>query len=65
MESSLDFGGVKNMKKMKTVTLNNGVTMPMEGFGVFQIPDAKQCEQAVGDALYRQGIVSSIRLQPI
>lgn len=53
------------MKKMKTVTLNNGVTMPMEGFGVFQIPDAKQCEQAVGDALYRQGIVSSIRLQPI
>lgn len=39
------------MKNMKTVTLNNGVTMPMEGFGVFQIPDAKQCEQAVGDAL--------------
>lgn len=39
------------VKNMKTVTLNNGVTMPMEGFGVFQIPDAKQCEQAVGDAL--------------
>lgn len=36
---------------MKTVTLNNGVVMPMEGFGVFQIPDAGQCERAVADAL--------------
>lgn len=36
---------------MKTVTLNNGVEMPMEGFGVFQIPDAAQCEQAVSEAL--------------
>ena len=31
--------------------LNNGVKMPMEGFGVFQVPDPKQCEQAVLDAL--------------
>lgn len=36
---------------MKTVTLNNGVAMPMEGFGVFQIPDAAQCARAVSDAL--------------
>ena len=36
---------------MKTVTLNNGVAMPMEGFGVFQIPDAAQCRQAVTHAL--------------
>lgn len=36
---------------MQTVKLNNGVEMPMEGFGVFQIPDAAQCEQAVTDAL--------------
>ena len=36
---------------MKTVKLNDGLTMPMEGFGVFQIPDAAQCEQAVTDAL--------------
>ena len=36
---------------MKTVTLNNGVKMPIEGFGVFQIPDAKQCEEAVLSAL--------------
>lgn len=33
------------------MTLNNGVKMPAIGFGVFQIPDPKQCEQAVSDAL--------------
>lgn len=33
-----------------TVTLNNGVKMPILGFGVFQIP-ADQTEQAVTDAL--------------
>ncbi len=32
-------------------TLNNEVKMPMEGFGVFQVPDAAVCEQAVSDAL--------------
>lgn len=32
------------------VTLNNGVEMPILGFGVFQIPDA-ETEQAVSDAL--------------
>lgn len=31
--------------------LNNGVLMPIEGFGVFQIPDAAQCRDAVGYAL--------------
>ena len=24
---------------MEYVTLNNGIKMPMEGFGVFQVPD--------------------------
>jgi diketogulonate reductase-like aldo/keto reductase len=33
------------------VTLNNGVAMPILGFGVFQIPDPGQCEQVVSDAL--------------
>lgn len=37
--------------KMDYVTLNNGVKMPMEGFGVFQVPDPVQCEQAVLDAI--------------
>lgn len=36
---------------METVTLNNGVTMPMLGFGVFQIPDALECERCVLDAI--------------
>lgn len=36
---------------MEFVTLNNGVKMPMEGFGVFQMPEAAVCEQAVSDAL--------------
>ena len=36
---------------MEKVILNNGVEMPLEGFGVFQIPDAVQCEQVVYDAI--------------
>lgn len=36
---------------MGFVTLRNGVQMPLEGFGVFQVPDAAQCEQAVTDAI--------------
>ena len=36
---------------MDYVTLSNGDPMPMVGFGVFQITDAKQCEKAVLDAL--------------
>src|SRR5512140_1472252 len=34
-----------------TVTLNNGVRMPLLGFGVFQVPDLAECERAVSDAL--------------
>lgn len=36
---------------MEYVTLNNGVKMPMLGFGVYQIKDPKECEQAVVDAI--------------
>lgn len=36
---------------MENLLLNNGVKMPLEGFGVFQIPDAAQCEQVVYDAI--------------
>lgn len=36
---------------MQTVKLNNGVEMPILGFGVYQISDAAQCEQSVLDAL--------------
>jgi diketogulonate reductase-like aldo/keto reductase len=34
-----------------TVTLNNGVEMPILGFGVFQVPDLTECERCVRDAL--------------
>ena len=36
---------------MQMVCLNNGVQMPLEGFGVFQVPDAAEGERAVSDAL--------------
>ena len=39
------------MGKIETVKLNNGVEMPLEGFGVFQVPDHAVCEQAVLDAI--------------
>ncbi|GAB4440425.1 MAG: aldo/keto reductase [Chloroflexi bacterium OHK40] len=34
-----------------SVTLNNGVVMPLLGFGVFQIPDLDECERSVATAL--------------
>lgn len=36
---------------MEFVTLSNGVKIPLEGFGVFQVPDSAQCERAVLDAI--------------
>ena len=36
---------------MEYITLRNNVRMPMEGFGVFQVEDAAQCERAVLDAI--------------
>jgi 2,5-diketo-D-gluconate reductase A len=36
---------------MQHVTLNNGVEMPILGFGVFQIPDAQECARSVVDAI--------------
>ena len=36
---------------METVTLNNGIIMPILGFGVFQIADLGECERAVVDAI--------------
>ena len=39
------------MNKIETVKLNNGIEMPLEGFGVFQVSDPAVCEQAVLDAI--------------
>ena len=36
---------------MNYITLNNGTKMPLEGFGVFQIPDPVECEQVVYNAI--------------
>ena len=36
---------------MQTVTLNNGVQMPLLGFGVYQVPDPAECERSVLEAL--------------
>ena len=36
---------------MQHVTLNNGITMPVLGFGVFQIPDPAECERSVIEAI--------------
>lgn len=36
---------------METVKLNNGIEMPLLGFGVFQITDIKEAEKAVMTAL--------------
>ena len=36
---------------MQNIVLNNGVEMPLLGFGVYQIPDAEECERSVFDAI--------------
>lgn len=36
---------------MQTVTLNNGLSMPAAGYGVFQIADAQECRRCVIDAI--------------
>jgi diketogulonate reductase-like aldo/keto reductase len=36
---------------MQKVILNNGLEMPILGFGVFQIPDAEECERSVYEAI--------------
>lgn len=42
---------MKSLAATPAVTLNNGVAMPMLGFGVFQVSDLEECERAVSDAL--------------
>ena len=39
------------MTTVPTVTLNNGVQMPLLGFGVFQMADAGECERSVLEAI--------------
>ena len=39
------------MSAIPSVRLNNGVTMPLLGFGVFQVNDAEECERSVSEAI--------------
>jgi 2,5-diketo-D-gluconate reductase A len=39
------------MAAIPSVTLNNGIEMPLLGFGVFQMNDAEECERSVYEAL--------------
>ena len=39
------------MSAIPSVTLNNGVEMPLLGFGVFQMQDAEECERSVSEAI--------------
>ena len=36
---------------MEYQTLNNGLKMPIVGFGVFRVPDKKECEESVYQAI--------------
>ena len=50
-QQDLDKNGRSLIDDMQTVKLNNGVDMPMLGFGVFQIADLPECERSVADAI--------------
>lgn len=43
--------GESHPSSTPVITLNNGVEMPLLGFGVFQVPDAEECEHSVSEAL--------------
>lgn len=40
-----------SLATMQKVVLNNGVEMPILGFGVFQVPDPIECERSVSEAI--------------
>ena len=40
-----------SVTSVPTVALNNGIEMPLLGFGVFQVTDLEECERSVLDAL--------------
>jgi diketogulonate reductase-like aldo/keto reductase len=51
----MENGGDERVKAkasdMQNVKLNNGVEMPILGFGVFQVTDLAECERSVFDAI--------------
>src|SRR6185437_14971789 len=43
--------GASPTSSVPSVTLQNGVAMPLLGFGVFQMHDAEECERSISDAI--------------
>ena len=41
----------EDLYPMQSVKLNNGIEMPILGFGVFQVKDPEECERSVFDAI--------------
>ena len=41
----------REIYQMEYTTLNNGLKMPLEGFGVFQVRDKEECRQSVLEAI--------------
>ena len=41
----------REVYQMEYTTLNNGLQMPLEGFGVFQVRDKEECKQSVLQAI--------------
>lgn len=51
MTNKNDAVGTSQSDVVPKVKLNNGVEMPILGFGVFQVPDPTECERSVYDAI--------------
>jgi len=50
MSREQPFGGLR-VSDVPSVALNNGVEMPLLGFGVYQMSDLEECERSVSDAI--------------
>ena len=48
------------MSAIPSVTLNNGVEMPLLGFGVFQMHDAEECERCVARSVRRSHLRDNV-----
>src|SRR6201996_4221604 len=49
--TGMTFVLIGEKKIMQTIKLNNGIEMPILGFGVFQVTDLAECERSVVDAI--------------
>ena len=49
---------------MEYQTLNNGLKIPTIGFGVFRVPDKKECEESVHVPVYTRTNSASLPAEP-